>query len=167
MCREIEKRDRPHSLGHYDPPRSEPLERIVKPHSLVRYEFGEDVGRKDLCQRAKPQQGIPCRKLMGVGGSLAVSAEKDLIVANHDENHTRCTGLNKQICGKSASGLKVRQRRRHRYLRDSRSEGQQGQQGKQCLQDFSMAHFAFRSQTTKPERLSENRNAIPRKNVAR
>jgi hypothetical protein len=97
---------------------------------------------------------------MGLGRSLAVSAEKDLIVANYDENHTGCTGLKKQICAKSASGLEVGERWRRQYLREGRPEGQQGQEGKQCVQDFWVAHFTFRSQSTEPGRLSENRNAV-------
>jgi hypothetical protein len=49
VCREIGQRDGLKSLGHNNPRRSEALERIVEAHGLVRDEFAEDVGGKDLC----------------------------------------------------------------------------------------------------------------------
>ena len=88
MCRHIGERDGADALGNMGARRGVALERIVEPHGLVRDEFGENVGGKDLCERAEPQQRILRGKLMGVGRGFAVSAEEHLIVANDDENHT-------------------------------------------------------------------------------
>lgn len=84
---EISKGDGPDAFGHNNVGGSEMLKWIVEPYGLVRYEFGEDVGSEDLCERAEPQQRVLGRSLMGVGRRFAVSAEKDLIVANDHKNH--------------------------------------------------------------------------------
>ena len=44
---------------------------------------------------------------MGVRRGLAVSTEKDLIVANDDENHASRTGLKEEICAEGVCGLEV------------------------------------------------------------
>jgi hypothetical protein len=66
---------------------SEALERIVEAHGIVCDEFGENVGGKDFCERAEAEQRVLGGKLVGVGRGLTVSAEKNLIVANDNENH--------------------------------------------------------------------------------
>jgi hypothetical protein len=49
VCREIGERDGLNSFGHNGVRGSKSLERIAKVYGLVRDEFGEDVGGKDLC----------------------------------------------------------------------------------------------------------------------
>jgi hypothetical protein len=44
---------------------------------------------------------------MGVGRGLAVPTEKDLVIANDDENHTRGAGLKEEICAPRVSGSEV------------------------------------------------------------
>ena len=44
---------------------------------------------------------------MGAGRSLAISAEKDLIVANDDKNHARGAGLKEEIWAESIDRLRV------------------------------------------------------------
>ena len=96
MRRKISERDGRDAFGHKRVGWSKALERIVKPHGLVRDELGEYVGGKDLCERAEPQQRLLGGKLMGVGRGLAVSAEKHLIAANDDQNHPGGAGLKKR-----------------------------------------------------------------------
>jgi hypothetical protein len=110
MCRQIGERDGTDAFGHNSASRSIALERIVEPQGLVRDEFGENVGSKDLCERAEPKQRILGGKLMGVGRGFAVSVEEDLIVPNDDENHTGGAGLNEEVCAESVNGLDVGKR---------------------------------------------------------
>ena len=88
MCRQIGERDGLAAFGYNRAGWSEAPERVVEAHGLVRDEFGEDVGGKDLCERAEPQQRVLGGKPMGTGRSFAISAKKNPIVANDDENHT-------------------------------------------------------------------------------
>ena len=88
VCRQIGEGDELAAFRYNRAGWSEALERVVEAHGLVRDEFGEDVGGKDLCERAEPQQRVLSGKLMGTGRSLAISAKKNLIVANDDQNHT-------------------------------------------------------------------------------
>ena len=85
------------SFGHNCVEWSELLERIIEPYGLVGNKFRQDVGGEDLCERAEPQERVLGRRLVGVGRGLAVPAEKDLIVANDDQNHTRGAGLKEEI----------------------------------------------------------------------
>jgi len=85
--RKIGESDALNSFGYNNPAWRKALERIVEAHCLVRDEFDEDVSRKDLCERTKPQHRILSGKLMGIRRGLAVPPEKDLIVANDDKNH--------------------------------------------------------------------------------
>src|SRR5437764_14250583 len=72
MCRQIGERDGTDAFGYNSAGRSIALERIVEPEGLVRDEFSENVGGKDVCERAEPQQRMLGGKLMGVGRGLAV-----------------------------------------------------------------------------------------------
>jgi hypothetical protein len=142
MCRQIGERDGTDAFGHNSARRSIALERIVEPQGLVRDEFSENVGGKDLCERAEPQQRILGGKLMGVGRGFAVSVEEHLIVANDDENHTGGAGLNEEVCAESVNGLDVG-KRCWLSLRESRHEGQQEQEDKQSAREFSVAHSSL------------------------
>jgi hypothetical protein len=154
MCRQISERDGTDAFGHNSARRGIALERIVEPHGLVRDEFGENVGGKNLCQRAEPQQRIPGGKLMGVGRGLAVSAEEDFIVANDNENHTGGAGLKEEVCAESANdGLDVGERCWRLRLRESRHEGQHEQEYKQGAWEFSVAHSCLQFLGYRTERL--------------
>ncbi len=130
--REIGQCDGLAAFGYNGAGWSEALERIVEAHGLVRDEFGEDVGSKDLCERAEPQQRVLGGKLMGVGRRFAVSAEKDLIVANDNENHTGGAGLKEEIFAERTSGLGVEERWRKRRLRQGRY-AESGRTGRQAV----------------------------------
>ena len=156
MCRNIGERDGTDAFGHNSARRGIALERIVEPHSLVRDEFGENVGGKNLCQRAEPQQRILCGRLMGVGRGFAVSTEEDLIVANNDENHTGGTGLKEQVCAESANELGVGERRWRLCLRESRHEGQHEQEDKQAVREFSVAHSCLQFLGYRTEQIFED-----------
>ena len=129
---------------------SEALKRIGEAHGIVCDEFGEDVCSKYLRERAQAQQRVLGGKLMRVGRGLAVSLEKDLIVANDDENHSGGAGLKEQICAERASRFEVGERWRERRLREGRREGEHEEVGKQCDQEFCVTHFVLRLQSTKP-----------------
>src|ERR1700738_1988959 len=98
VCREIGERDGPGACGYQHAGWSEALERIVEPYCLVRDKLGVEVGGKDLFEREEPQQRVLRGKMMGMGGGFAVAAEKHLIAANDDENHTGGVGLSEKIC---------------------------------------------------------------------
>ena len=140
MCRHIGERHGTDAFGHNSARRGIALERIVESHGLVRDEFGENVGGKNLCERAEPQQRILGGKLIGVGRGLAVSAEEDMIVANDDENHTGGAGLKEDVCAQSANGLDVGERCWRLRLRESRHEAQHEQEYKQGAREFRVAH---------------------------
>jgi len=140
VCRHIGERHGTDAFGHNSARRGIALERIVESHGLVRDEFGENVGGKNLCERAEPQQRILGGKLMGVGRGLAVSAEEDMIVANDDENHTGGAGLKEDVCAQSANGLDVGERCWRLRLRESRHEAQHEQEYKQGAREFRVAH---------------------------
>jgi hypothetical protein len=167
VCCEISERDGLDAFGHNGARWSKTLERIVEAHGLVRDEFGEDVSGKDLCERTEPQERVLGGRLMGVRRGLAVSTEKYLIVANDDENHTGRTGLKKEICAERLSGLEVGSRWRRRRLREGWHEGQHERERKQCEQEFRVAHFVVRSQSTKPSDFLKTENAVVRTCVAR
>jgi len=63
VCREIGESDGSATSGHNGTALSEMLKRIGEAHSLVHNELREDVGGKDLCKRAEPQQRILSRRL--------------------------------------------------------------------------------------------------------
>jgi hypothetical protein len=158
VCRHIGERDGTDAFGQNSARRSIALERIVESHALVRDEFGENVGGKNLCERAEPQQRILGRKLMGVGRGLAVSAEEDMIVANDDENHTGGAGLKEEVCAQSANGLNVGERCWRLCLRESRHEWQHEQEDKQGAREFSVTHSRLQFLGYRTERLFEDRN---------
>ena len=145
VCRYIGEGDGTDAFGHNSARRSIARERIVEPQGLVRHEFSENVGGKDLCERAEPQQRLLGGKLMGVGRGLPVSAEKHLIAANDDQNHPGGTGLKKEICAESASRLEVGERCWGRRLGGGRHERKDEQEDKQYAQDFSWVHFLIAS----------------------
>ncbi len=87
MRGEIEQRDGLGVFGDNHVGRSEALQRVVKFDSMVGDKFDQDIVGEDFGKRAKPQQRIPSRNLMRAGRGLAVSAEKNLIIAHDDENH--------------------------------------------------------------------------------
>ena len=157
VCRQISERDGTDAFGHNSARRSIALERIVEPQGLVRDEFSENVGGKDLCERAEPQQRILGGKLMGVGCGFAVSMEEHLIVANDDENHTGGAGLNEEVCAESVNGLEVG-KRSWLSLRESRHEGQQEQEDKQSAREFSVAHSSLLFLGYRTEQFFEDRN---------
>jgi len=158
VCRQIGERDGTDTFGHNSARRGIELERIVEPNGLVRDEFDENVGGKDLCERAEPQQRILGRKLMGVGRSFAVSLEVDLIVPNDDENHTGGAGLKEEVCAESANGLDVGERCWRLRLRESRHEGQHEQEDKQAAREFSVAHYCLQFLGYRTEQLFEDGN---------
>ena len=95
---------------------------------------------------------------MGVGCRLAVSAEKDSIVANDYKNHTGGAGLKEKVCAESANGLDVGERCWWLRLRQSRHEGQHEQEDKQGAREFSVAHSCLQFLGYRTERLFEDRN---------
>jgi hypothetical protein len=157
MCRQIGDGDGTDVFGHNSARRSIALEWIVEPQGFVRDGFSENVGGKDLCERAEPQQRIRGGKLMGVGRGFAVSVEKDLIVANDVENHTGGAGLNQEVCAESVNGLDVGERCWLR-LRESRHEGQQAQEDKQGAREFRVANSILQFLGYRTEQFFEDRN---------
>ena len=126
--RQICERDAPDAFGNDRASWSVALERIVKRYSLVRNQFRQDVGGKDLGQGTQPQQRILCRKLMGVRRSLSVSMKEDLLVANDNQNHAGRAGLKEELRAKSIYGLRVGKRHGRIHLRQRRRKTKQEQE---------------------------------------
>ena len=141
MSRKICERDRQDAFGHNNPWWSKVLERIVEPHGLIGDKFGENVGGEDLGKRAESQHRVRGRKLMRPGRRLAVSAKKDLIVANDDENHARGTRLQEQVFAKRTGRLKVGERCGRESPQEEGLEGQREQECEESALDFWVAHF--------------------------
>jgi hypothetical protein len=81
---------------------------------------------------------------MGVGRRLAVPAEKDLIVANDDENHAGGAGLKEESWAESIDGLRVGWRCLRMPLCANRHEGKHEEEDTQRLLEFRVAHFVCR-----------------------
>jgi hypothetical protein len=69
--------------------------------------------------------------------------EKDLVVANDDENHTNGTGLKEEVGAEGGDGLGVGERSWRLRLRESREGGQQEQKDKEDGWEFKEAHSCW------------------------
>jgi hypothetical protein len=112
--------------------RSEVLKRIVKANGSVHNELRKDIGGKNLCERAEPQQRVLRGNLTRVRCVLAESAEKNLTVSHHDENHASGPRLKKEIFAQSPGGCNVRERWQWRLRDDTSEVQQQEERGKYC-----------------------------------
>jgi hypothetical protein len=90
---------------------------------------------------------------MRAGRGFAVSAGKDLIVANDDENHAGGAGLNEEIGAERVNGLDVGERWWDIRLPESRRERQHQQEDKQGAREFSVAHSCCQFLGYKTQRL--------------